>query len=117
MTDAPEKIHMGISPSENHYGMVYHRPMQWGVKSSVEYIRADLVDQWEPFETMPEDEFVLITFTNRWGYPRVHEAVKYTNEDGEEVVHTVYEQNVINSVTHWKPLPEPSKELKNNDQP
>lgn len=82
---------------------------QDGQTGETEYIRADSVDDWQPFETMPEDEFVLITFTNRWGYPRVHEAVKYTTEDGDEVVYTVYEQNVINSVTHWMPLPEPPK--------
>lgn len=105
MTDAPEKVHMGISPSENHYGMVYHRPMQWGVKSSVEYIRADLVDQWQPIETAPTTTPVLV-WDEYWLM-----RIGYLKLDGYWVTDSPCFEDIetILNPTHWKKLPKPPK--------
>lgn len=43
MSDAPERIFLGVAPTDESYGLAYNRSMQWGVKSTTEYIRIDAI--------------------------------------------------------------------------
>ena len=43
MSNAPERIYLGVEPTDDSYGFAYNKPMKWGVKSTTEYIRRDAI--------------------------------------------------------------------------
>lgn len=92
----------------------------------VDYIRADLVPQWQPIETAPKDGTEIDLWVNcgrgsfrvtncRWGQSdwagRYHKDWIYMKRDDDDphrdALADVEYDFGVNSVTHWQPLPQP----------
>ena len=103
--DAPER--MWIFPKKGWFnaGASTHRIAASGARD-LEYIRADLVPQWQPIETAPKaGTWVMLYESNgyEWGVDCTHWLASM-NLHGEWV-----DQDdclVVRHPTHWMPLPE-----------
>ena len=95
MTDFPEKIWLNLDYEDG--GL-----MEWGSRqlspAASEYIRADLVTQWQPIETLREHHGdVLLSIVG--GFTRIG----FINADGD-----IREQDgrtIKGGVTNWMPIP------------
>jgi hypothetical protein len=69
-------------------------------QNPVEYIRADLVPQWQPIETAPKDGTEIIVLCRRkkvslgWYFSASTNNKHWLNENGSKI-----------NPTHWMPLP------------
>ena len=65
---------------------------------AAEYIRADLVPQWQPIETAPKDGTVILLWNDRC-------ELAFWNgrswDDGD------FHDDLGHGFTHWQPLPTP----------
>jgi len=69
-----------------------------------EYIRADLVPQWQPIETAPKDGTEILTIRSN-GF--IGKGVWYDNPFGRKDTVIENASGKWWSVTHWMPLPAP----------
>lgn len=75
------------------------------ILNSTEYIRADLVPQWQPIDTAPKDGTYVIGLFNG-----LVAQMKWSNGSGSHCYHwmALGRWTPIDP-THWMPLPEPPK--------
>lgn len=113
MTDAPERIWA----DPDHW--IDHPPDDFDgdLSEYAEYIRRDLAKpQWQPIETAPKDETVIlvwhVTKLNPYaGFDTNIKKARYLPDLGEWQVEGVG-GNVPPAVTHWMPLPDAPEALK-----
>lgn len=110
MTNAPERIWVSETPSQNlpypeeRRGAWTTNVGQYG--NQVEYIRADLCrpepQGWQPIETAPEEELVYVFGRHECGSPWWNIGRRYGTEWDMIWIGTI-------DPTYWMPLPEPPK--------
>lgn len=111
MADAPERIRA----SSFHYGpeLVQQNTFDGDVMaefSAVEYIRADLVPQWQPIETAPKDGQVIIVWDGEAWEVTAWGKVSHVPIYGflQVLFRDVNDIDLLNpQPTHWMPLPNP----------
>lgn len=100
MTDVPERIW-----SIDLDGTGSMHPCLRGDPGAVEYIRADLVPQWQPIETLPaeidpeQSAFLVFDGVGVWKAWRQNGEICGFEVDGEELPQNDW------LPTHWMPLP------------
>lgn len=94
--NAPDRIWVGPNGD-------YWSNENIGYKLDIEYIRADLVPQWQPIETAPKHDLeTLILYSSEGvqiGWFSAFHKCWLTTED----------KDVWAEPTHWMPLPTPPK--------
>lgn len=103
MSDFPEKIEVDGSV----LGEIYHRIVDHSesVRSShaheyQQYIRSDLVPQWQPIETLTTNERVIVLFDND------HiDSGWLDNIDERRFFRTGHGKLPLTRLTHWMPIP------------
>jgi hypothetical protein len=97
MTQAPDRVWFNAwdrLPRMNDDGM------------SVEYIRADLVPQWQPIETAPKDGTHILALWVPYNLPRwVRETIMFMG--GGWVSTWSHDPIVLPRGAVWQPLPAP----------
>lgn len=98
--NAPERI--WAKGNTIDYDLTRWSTSRWN--GDTEYIRADLVPQWQPIETAPKDGTEILTLRSNG---HIAKAIWYDNPFGR--TDTVIENASGKwwSVTHWMPLPTP----------
>ena len=107
MSDTPERI-VAWWPIGQSIGGCVDRNQdiipEHGLGSEVEYLRADLVPQWQPIETAPKDGTVVLLgradYYPKSGYWVEHEFQDWWGWDRDRAC----------PPTHWMPLPEPPQD-------
>lgn len=106
MSDAPERIWTTSGGDAGSWTttqsrMAVHMPDGW----QVEYVRADLVPQWQPIETAPKDGSEFLCWSKGWRYPHMayweSEYMSFENP---------FTYDFMDQPTHWMPLPAPPTE-------
>ena len=80
-----------------------------GYKLDIEYIRADLVPQWQPIETAPKDGTKILG-----AWPQLRKHKWWTIQPvffhcGDWIHGWDEDEDLALHPTHWMPLPEPPK--------
>ena len=101
MSDYPEKIWMNIDYEDG--GLMDWSSRQLSPAAS-EYIRADLVTQWQPIETAPHDTDVLLASPSEWT------NTGWIIEVGKASWGRRYDSGASSlswhgRATHWMPIP------------
>ena len=121
MTDAPERIWHSIDRNGKINGSpdAHVKPCEGSLPAYVEYVRADLLPQWQPIETapkVPEHEHTtvgpMVVLASKYG----HRAIGYWS-DGRGALpagwvnpHDHLIMIYWSAFTHWMPLPAPPTE-------
>ena len=104
MSEAPERIWAFKGNARGwDYGNFVPKFFEHLDDSGVEYIRADLVPQWQPIETAPKDNTKVLLFVPVFG-----PSIGYFDAHGPDNLWCV--RGIVNrgvQPTHWMPLPEP----------
>lgn len=98
MTDAPERIWL----NNDRAGVWWTDQQRNSMQGDTEYIRADLVPQWQPIETAPKDGDALVYHPSDWW-----NVVDLGNDVCRNGQREFYNGDVYCHATHWMPLPEP----------
>lgn len=108
MTDTPERIWLLPEAGSDGETLWCDNPAPGAGMSqedAVEYVRADLVPQWQPIETAPKDGTrVLLHSPDTHTYTGIAASWCIIDERWEE-----WDSNHPCLPTHWIPLPAPPK--------
>jgi len=108
MTDAPERVWLEWMDEDGYAGHAWE--INVGGSLDAEYIRADLVPQWQPIETAPRDgtDFMVwngeVMTLSTWGktaHVPIYGWLQIAWADPEDA-DLMYPQP-----THWMPRPNP----------
>jgi hypothetical protein len=72
----------------------------------VQYIRADLVPQWQDIETAPKDGTFILAFGNGVAIHNCHYIAEWSEGDGWICSYS----DVDVTPSHWMPLPNPPEQ-------
>jgi hypothetical protein len=108
MSDAPERVWHTIDRRGKISGSpdAHVRPCDEVSDAYVEYIRADLVPQWQPIENAPRDGTQILGAWQCLNKTWDMNAMFYFEEDGEGGWFD-YHAEYMHNPTHWMPLPNP----------
>ena len=102
MSKYPDKVYV----TDDHDIPTFHYAVsdsEWSGVDFSEYIRSELIPQWQPIETAPKDGSAILTWTRLYGYADEF-CVMYWGDKEWMCLDAFYLEP-----THWMPLPEEPK--------
>lgn len=101
---APDRIWIDNNPYENHWHEGTPSAMN---RSGVygEYVRADLVPQWQPIDTAPKDGTSFLGWNKSHGAHECCIPTHVAHYKKPEAVYGNHPNSAWFRLTHWMPLP------------